>query len=59
MRILFFFFIFRATMACASSQARGQIRTVADSPHYSHSNIGSKQCLTYTTAHGDTRSLTH
>ena len=41
------------------SQARGQIGATAASLHQSHSNTRSKQSLTYTTAHGNTRSLTH
>jgi len=46
-------------MAHGSSLARGQIRAIATSLHYSHSNTESEPSLTYTTAHGNTRSLTH
>ena len=40
--LVFIFFFFRATHAAyGGSQARGRIRAVAVSLHYSHSNIGS------------------
>ena len=43
----FFFFFFRTTpMAYVSSQTRGQIGATAVSLHHSHSNVGSKPCLT-------------
>ena len=64
--VIFFFFclfvFFRAApSANGSSQARGPTGAVATSPCQSHSKAGSKLCLrpTYTTAHGNTRSLTH
>ena len=41
-----FFCLFRAIpMAYGGSQARGLIRAVAASPHYSHSNVRSEPCL--------------
>ena len=53
------FFFFRATpMAYGSSQARGQIRAAAAGLHHSHSQIQAAPA-TYTTAHGNARSLTH
>ena len=43
---LFFFSAFWAAPAAyGSSQARGQIRATAASPHHSHSNTGSEPCL--------------
>ena len=64
---LFFFFLcvcvcfFKATSkAYGSSQTRGWIEAAADGLHCSHSNAGSEPwSLTYTTAHSDSRSLTH
>ena len=59
---LFLFLLFRATPAAyGGSQAWGRIRAVAASLHASHSNAGYEPHLhvTYTTAHGNTRSLTH
>ena len=55
----FFFFVFsRATpVAHGGSKARGQIRAVAAGLHHSHSNARSEHILTYTTAHGNARSL--
>ena len=41
-----------APEAYGGSQARGPIGAVGASLHQSHSNAGSEQCLTYTTAHG-------
>ena len=47
-------------MAHGSSQARDPIRAVAASLHQSHSNCGIQAAsATYTTAHGNARSLTH
>ena len=44
--VFIYFFDFRATIAAyGSSQARGQIGTVAASLHHSHSNTGSESCL--------------
>ena len=49
-----------APMAYGGSQARGWIRAVAAGLYDSHSNARSKLCLQpYTTAHGNTGSLTH
>ena len=62
----FFFFVFSRAAAAAygSSQARGQVAAIATGPHHSHSNARSKprvqaMSATYTTAHGNTISLTH
>ena len=57
----FFFFFFRAApMGYGNSPARDQIGTAVVSHSHSHSNLGPKLCLQpYTTAHGNTRSLTH
>ena len=57
----FFFCLFRAaSMAYGSSQDRGWIRAVAIGLRHSHSNAGSKPLsVTYTTAHGNARCLTH
>ena len=57
----FFFFFSRATpVAYGGSQTRGLIGATAAGRHHSHSNMGSKPRLqTYTTAQGNTRSLTH
>ena len=45
-RYFFFFFFFRAApVTYRSSQARGQIGTVAAGLHHSHSNVGSEPCL--------------
>ena len=57
----FFFHLLRAApRAYRASQARGQIRAVASSLHYSHRNTGSKLPLRPTpTAHSNARSLTH
>ena len=44
---LLFFLLLRTTpMAYVSSQTRGQIGATAVSLHHSHSNVGSKPCLT-------------
>ena len=52
--------VFRAEpVAYGGSQARGQMGAVAASLYHSQSNLGSKPSLTYTTAHGNARSLTH
>ena len=53
--------IFRAaSVAYGGSQARGQIRALAASLRYSHSNVGSElRVQIYTTAHGNARSRTH
>ena len=52
--------LFRATStAYAGSQARSSIGPVAAGLCHSHSNIGSEPGVTYTTAHGNARSLTH
>ena len=58
----FVFCLFRASaMAYGVSQARGRIGARATNLHHSHSNVGSQPCLcpTYTTAHGNVRSLSH
>ena len=47
-----------APAAHGGSQARGRIRAVATSLHQSHSSAGAAS-VTYTTAHGNTKSLTH
>ena len=57
-------FVFRATpQANGGSQSRDRIRAVATALCHSHSNARSEPCLqpapTYTTAHGNARSLTH
>ena len=53
LNFLSFFFLFRTTpMACGGSQARGLIRAIASGLRHSHSN-------TYTTAHGNAKSLPH
>ena len=58
--ILEFFFFFRATpMAYGGSKARGRIGTLAAGLYHSHNNTRSESCVTYTRAHGNTRSLTH
>ena len=55
---IFPFFVFcllrAAPVAYGGSQARGLIRAVATGLHHSHSNAAS---VTYTTAHGNTGSL--
>ena len=52
-----YFLFFRATpVAHGGSQVRGHIRAVAPSPYHSHIWATS---VTYTTAHGNKRSLTH
>ena len=62
---LFFFFSFvfcllRSTpTAYGDSQARGQIRGIAAGLRHSHSNQIWATSVTYTTAHGNARSLTH
>ena len=56
------FCLFRtAPVAYEGSQARGRIRAIVAGLRHSHSNSGSEPCLqsTYTTVHGNTRSLTH
>ena len=55
------FYPFRATpVAYGGSQARGLIRVVAAGLHQSHSDGGIRaSSATYTTAHGNARSLTH
>ena len=52
---------FRATpLAYGGSQARGWIGATADSLHHSHSNAGIwAASVTYTTAQGNVRPLTH
>ena len=67
--VLFFFFfcLFRAApVACGGSQARGLIQATAAGLHQSHSLQPTSQphqiqaaSATYTTARGNTRSLTH
>ena len=55
--ILLYFFLLRATPeAYRSSQAKGRIGTAAGL-HHSQSNAGSEPSSTYTTEHGNTRSL--
>ena len=61
-KCIFLFFLYRATsVAYGSSQARGQIGAAA----VTHSCLQPQQCqiqatsATYTTAHGNPRSLTH
>ena len=63
---LFLVFFRAATMAYGDSQARDLIRAVAAALHHSHSNAKFKPHLqpttasmTYTTAHGNARSLIH
>ena len=54
----FFFSLFRAAFeAYGSSQARGQIGTTAASPRHSHSMWA--MSATYSTVHGNARSITH
>ena len=60
------FLLFRAIpTANGSSQAKGRIRATAAGLHHGHSNVGSQLHLepaasvTYTTSHGNARSLTH
>ena len=56
----FFPCFFRAAPeAHGGSQTRGRIRATAAGLHHSHSHAGSELCLTYTTAHGSARVLTH
>ena len=59
--LFFVFCLFRTTpVAYGGSQARGLIGAVAASQHHSHSNTGIRaMSVTYTTAHGNARSLTH
>ena len=58
--IYVFCFIRAALVAYGSSQARGPLGAVATGLSHSHSNSGSEPHLpTYTTAHGNARSLTH
>ena len=58
---LFVCLLFRASpMAYGGSQAGGRIIAAAASLHCSHSNSGIRaMSATYTSAHGNTRSLTH
>ena len=58
---LFTYYLFRATPAAyGSAQARGGIGAAAAGLHYSHSSIGIwATFVTYTSAYGNTRSLTH
>ena len=63
-QIAFFFFglfaiSWAALAAYGDSQARGRIGAAATGLHQSHSNSGSEPSATYTTAHGNARSLTH
>ena len=61
----FFFFLVFLAISWATpavygdSQDRGPNGAVAASLHQSHSNAGSEPSVTYTTAHGNTGSLTH
>ena len=56
----FFFSLFRTTPAAyGRSQARGWIWAGAVSLCHSHNNAGAAASATYTTAHGNARSLTH
>ena len=57
--IIIILFFRAAPRAYGNFQARGQIRATASSPHHSHSNVGSKLRLAYTTAHGNAGSPTH
>ena len=59
--LFFFFLVFSraAPTAYGGSQARGLIRALAAGLHHSHSNAWSELCVTYITAHGNARSLTH
>ena len=59
--LVFLPFSWAAPMAYGGSQARSLIGAVATSLRQSHSNTGPKRATsaTYTTAHGNTRSLTH
>ena len=57
-----FFFLDPHSSEYGSSQARGLIGAAAAGLHHSHSNTGSRiwaSSVTYTTAHVNTRSLTH
>ena len=57
---LFYFLLFRAApRTYGSSQARGQIGTVATGLHHIHSNTSSEPCLQPPIAHGHAGSLTH
>ena len=57
---LFCFLFFRATPAAYGvSQTRDPIGGTAAGLHRSHSKAGSEPLSTYTTAHGNTASLTH
>ena len=62
---LFFFFClfaisWAAPVAYGGSQARGLIGAAATGLHHHHSNVGFRATsATYTTAHGNTVSLTH
>ena len=58
---IYLFSLFRAARtAYGGSEARGPTRAVATGLLHSHSNAGSKPgLLSYTTAHGNTGSLTH
>ena len=57
---LFVCFFRAEPMAYGSSQARGRIQAAAGGLHHSHSDARSKPTsVTYTTAHGNTGSLTH
>ena len=55
----FFFFLMAVPVAYGSSQARGQIGAAAAGLQHSHSNSGSELSAIYTTANGNTGSLTH
>ena len=55
---LFVFLLFRAApKAYGGSQARGQIGAIVAGLHHSHADLSMSS--TYTTAHGNARSLSH
>ena len=58
--IYLFIYLFTYLLTYRSSQARGLIGAIATGLHHRHNNLGSEPCLrpTYTTAHGNARSLT-
>ena len=53
LRVFLVVVFFRAALAAdGGSQARGRMGAIAAGRHHSHSNAGSKQLMTYTTASG-------
>ena len=57
--LLIFYFFRGIPVAYGSSQGRGWMGATAAGLHHSHSNMGSKPHVTYTTTQGTTSSLTH